>query len=153
MELVRELVTFSVETESRPRPALVSNRGTATVRYNPEQKPRYDTMKAVIAGAAWAALPADWEPVRGPVELRMVIEIPAPKGDPFRVWKVSKPDTENRIKGPADALTGIVWVDDSQVVALRVYEVYGDTDRITMQALLLDTEDKGYAWQASGIGS
>lgn len=148
---MRELVTFSAETESRPRPALISNKGSAVVRYDPVQKLRYDTMKAVLTGACRAALPDDWTPVTGPVELRMVIEIPAPKTDPLRVWKVTKPDAENRIKGPADALTGLVWVDDCQVVGLRVYEVYGDTHRITMQAWALDVEDKSHAWYSAGI--
>lgn len=147
---MRTLLTFSVETKAVPRPALVSNRGTAAVRYNPEQKPRYDVMKAIVRGAAEAHLPSDWVPVPGPVELRLVFERARLKSDPDRVWKTTRPDAENLIKGTADALTGLVWVDDSQVAVLLVAEVYGDGDRITVQVSDLSEAGRAYPWLVAG---
>lgn len=143
---MRELLTISVETEPRPRPALISNRGSASVRYHPDQKPRYDQMKARIRGAAEAHLPADWVPVTGAVEVRIVFERERLKTAPERVWKVSKPDTENLIKGTIDALSGLVFRDDDVAVVLLVAEVYGDADRITLQVLDISDEQKEYAW-------
>lgn len=147
---VRTLLTFSVETKAVPRPALVSNRGTAAVRYNPAQRPKYDAMKAIVRGAAEAHLPSNWAPVAGPVELRIVFERARPRSDPERVWKTSRPDAENLVKGTADAMTGLVWVDDSQVVVLLVAEVYGDEDRITVQVSDLSEEGRSYPWQVAG---
>jgi Holliday junction resolvase RusA-like endonuclease len=145
---MRTLLTLSVETEPRPRPALISNKGSAGVRYNPDQKPSYDRMKAVVRGAALAHLPEDWIPVSGAVEIRIVFERQPLKGDPDRVWKVTRPDTENLIKGTIDALTGVVFDDDDVAVVLLVAEVYGDADRITLQVNDISDEMRGYAWSA-----
>lgn len=143
---MRELLTLSIATEPRPRPALISTRGSASVRYDPRQKPSYDQMKARVRGAAAAHLPEDWVPVTGPVEIRIVFERCPPASAPDRIWKISKPDTENLIKGTVDALTGLVFRDDDVVVVLLVAEVYGDEDRITMQVNDISDEGRGYAW-------
>jgi Holliday junction resolvase RusA-like endonuclease len=42
----------------------------------------------------------------------------------------SRPDTDNYIKSVQDALNGIVWKDDSQVVALIADKWYSDKPRI-----------------------
>lgn len=145
---MRELLTLSVETEPRPRPALTTHKGTGAVYYRDDQRPSYDRMKAVVRGAAAAYLPDDWVPVSGAVEIRIVFERRPLKSDPGRVWKVSKPDTENLIKGTVDALTGVVFKDDDVAVVLLVAEVYGDADRITMQVNDISDELKEYAWAA-----
>jgi Holliday junction resolvase RusA-like endonuclease len=148
---MRTLLTLSVDTEPRPRPALKSNKGSAVVRYDPEQKPSYDQMKARVRGAAQAHLPDDWIPVTGAVEVRIVFERQPLKGDPERVWKVSRPDTENLIKGTIDALTGVVFDDDDVAVVLLVAEVYGDADRITLQVNDISDEQREYAWAAARL--
>jgi len=40
-------------------------------------------------------------------------------------WKPGRPDAENVVKAVLDAATGIVWVDDSQVVRLTVTKIRG----------------------------
>lgn len=140
---MRELLTYSVEEKAWPRPALVSSKGSASVRYDTRNgiADRYQQYKARIRGAATAALPAGWEPIEGPVEARIVIERESLKTDPDRVWKVTTPDTENLIKPIVDAHTGLVFVDDRQVVILSVAETYGPVDLITIQFNLLDDSD------------
>jgi hypothetical protein len=40
------------------------------------------------------------------------------------LWHTKKPDGDNFIKAVLDALTGIVWVDDSQVCDQRTIKIY-----------------------------
>jgi hypothetical protein len=39
---------------------------------------------------------------------------------------VQRPDTVKIVRACEDALTGVVWVDDSQIVEHRLYKAYGD---------------------------
>src|SRR5690606_4540484 len=48
-------------------------------------------------------------------------------------WPTKKPDMDNVIKGVFDALTGIVWTDDVQVVALNVGKAYGPTPGVAVR--------------------
>ncbi len=41
-------------------------------------------------------------------------------------------DVDNLAKGALDALTGIAWLDDSQVVDLRVSKRWSNIDRMTI---------------------
>ena len=40
---------------------------------------------------------------------------------------------DNVIKGLFDAMNGIVWQDDKQVVSLRVWKRYSDTARASVE--------------------
>jgi len=42
------------------------------------------------------------------------------------LWPVGKPDLDNIAKSICDACNGIVFLDDRQVVALRMQKTYGD---------------------------
>ncbi|MBC9783526.1 RusA family crossover junction endodeoxyribonuclease [Heliobacterium chlorum] len=41
-------------------------------------------------------------------------------------WPTTKPDVDNVVKGVMDALTQVIWLDDTQVVELTVRKFYGD---------------------------
>lgn len=43
---------------------------------------------------------------------------------------ITKPDADNYAKGPLDALTGIIWKDDGQIVDLIVRKFYSSKPRI-----------------------
>lgn len=43
---------------------------------------------------------------------------------------VSRPDVENYVKACLDALTGVVWLDDSLVVELACSKHYGEQPRV-----------------------
>ncbi len=47
------------------------------------------------------------------------------KGDPIRD-KTSKPDLDRLLRAIGDALTGVLWADDSQVVEIQGMKFYGD---------------------------
>lgn len=73
----------------------------------------------------------------GPVTLSVAFQMPRPKGH-YRTGKhanelrpsapqfpITKPDLLKLTRAVEDALTGIVWRDDSQVVAQRLEKKYG----------------------------
>lgn len=77
------------------------------------------------------------KPVQTPVHLEIAAVLPTPASWPK--WKramanagtirpTGKPDADNIAKSVLDALNGVLWVDDAQVVALTItktYEVVG----------------------------
>lgn len=68
--------------------------------------------------------------MRGPVFLQLRAIYPVPESWPQRkkaaaVWKTSKPDADNLVKLQKDALTGIVYRDDAQVVKVHAEKRYG----------------------------
>lgn len=85
---------------------------------------------AVAAAAAGAMVRR--EPMLGPLELEVLIYMPRPKAhfrrDELRpdapVWHQVRPDATKLLRAIEDALTGIVWVDDAQVVRQRVEKRY-----------------------------
>ncbi|CAI6087210.1 hypothetical protein COHCIP112018_05392 [Cohnella sp. JJ-181] len=49
------------------------------------------------------------------------------------LYPVSKPDADNYLKGVKDALKGVMWVDDSQVVDAYVRKRYSAKPRIEVK--------------------
>lgn len=82
----------------------------------------------------------DAELLAGPLDLKVTFQLARPKGHygtgrNADVLKPSapthptvKPDTTKLLRAAEDALTGIVWRDDSQVVTQFAQKVYGPHD-------------------------
>jgi Holliday junction resolvase RusA-like endonuclease len=82
----------------------------------------------------------------GPVGLAVVFHLRRPKGhfgtgrNADRVkasspaWPCVKPDCTKLLRGVEDAMTGIVWRDDAQVVEQMVSKVYGAPERAQVRA-------------------
>lgn len=51
---------------------------------------------------------------------------------------VVKPDLTNLVKATEDALKGIVWHDDSQVVGMQLAKVYGEKELVRIQVAELE---------------
>lgn len=65
-------------------------------------------------------------PADGPVAMTLVFVLPRPKSLPKRVeHPTTRPDLDNLTKAIKDALRGVVYRDDSQVVQLAARKVYG----------------------------
>lgn len=71
----------------------------------------------------------------GPVELHVTFNVPRPKGHlasrgglrpSAPVWPTVRPDITKLLRAVEDAMTGIVWRDDSQVVIQRAEKRYCD---------------------------
>ena len=97
--------------------------------YTPEKTRTYEGMIRVLAMQAMGANP----PIEGPVEMTLFIVMPVPKSWP--AWKrdmavagqimpTTKPDVSNIQKAVEDALNGVVWLDDCQVVSVIKTKLY-----------------------------
>jgi Holliday junction resolvase RusA-like endonuclease len=49
------------------------------------------------------------------------------------IYKPSRPDIDNLCKGVFDALNGVIWNDDSQIVSIHAWKRYGYNDAIIMR--------------------
>jgi Holliday junction resolvase RusA-like endonuclease len=62
---------------------------------------------------------------QGPVTVAITFELPKPKSLGKRdAPHVKKPDLDKLARGSLDAMKGVLWNDDSQVVNLHVRKVY-----------------------------
>ena len=99
----------------RPRVAL--RRGNRVVTYTPRETREYEER------VAWEARAAGVTMIDGPVALRL--------------WLYSKgrrrADIDNAAKSVMDGLNGVAYRDDSQVVALHVYAMTGEPERVEVE--------------------
>jgi Holliday junction resolvase RusA-like endonuclease len=77
-----------------------------------------------------------WELLTGPVRLQIMFVLPRPKGhwrtgrnahllrDSAPAYPAGKPDISKLVRATEDALTNVVWRDDSQVVELIAAKMY-----------------------------
>ena len=112
--------------------------GVATTEDNLKSRPWKDS----VAAAAMDALPAGRdELLTGPLELtidfylarhaghygsgrnREIVKASAP------AWPTTRPDATKLTRAVEDALTGLVWRDDAQVVLQVVRKLYGTPER------------------------
>jgi len=123
------IVTFEVDGvhgKGRPR---FARRGNFVQTYTDTKTKSYETL---IADAAKKAMGGS-EPLKTPVSLFCYIRLPIPKSYPKKRLEaclsglerpLKKPDWDNVAKAVADAINGIVYVDDCQIVDAHITKVY-----------------------------
>jgi len=128
MDAIEFFVDHKPIAQPRQRHRIIGfGEGSFVHNYTPSAHPVQSFKDAIRNGAKKAYFnPAGC----GPYAVRLVLLFPRPKR---MVWKkrpmprevhASKPDVENVGKAVLDALTGIIWVDDSQVCDLRIQKFY-----------------------------
>jgi len=107
---------------AKPRPR-ASQAGGFTRIYTPTG----GAIGQFIASVRLAATDAyTGPPLQDPLRVDCEFVFPRPKGKIWktkpmpREWKASKPDRDNLDKAVLDALNGLIWRDDSQVVDGRI---------------------------------
>lgn len=100
--------------------------------------------EALVAEAAGRALNGVGQLFHGPVRLSITFYLPRPKSLSRTKAQahLTKPDCSKLIRSTEDALTGVIWRDDSQVVDLHATKQYaglGETPRaiVTIEPLSL----------------
>lgn len=123
-----------IEVFGRPAPqgskkSIGHNRFVETSKYLP-------AWRSAVSAAARAAVPEGFEPWDCPVALEMLFFIERPKNPKFG-WPAVAPDASKLQRAVEDALTGIVWVDDSRIVKWIGKEVWcGEDTRLEPGCLL-----------------
>lgn len=128
MELIAEAVRFFVPGVPIPKgsaKAFVVGKRAVVTHDNAKTKPWQRSIAAEARGVAPGLLD-------GAVRVELWFSMPRPKshGKPGRKsWAaehVTRPDLDKLVRTVLDALTGIVWADDSQVVEVAARKCYAD---------------------------
>jgi len=115
-----------LEPMGKQRPRIVS-KGRFSTAYTPKLTRDWTTSAQKQIRKLWTEEPI---PAGVPVALRLVSVHKRPqrlmrkKDSPERLWKATKPDSDNVAKIVMDSLNGLVWTDDAQVCELAVSQFY-----------------------------
>lgn len=125
-------VEFTVEGtphgKGRPR---FRRFGNFVSTYTDAKTKSYETL---VKEAATKAM-GDNDPIEGPVRFDCIVMLSVPKSYPKkrsmdclmgREWPLKKPDWDNVAKSVADAMNGVVFLDDTQIVIARVVKMYAE---------------------------
>lgn len=123
-----------------------------------QDNPRTKGWQQLVAEQAQTVVP-DGALFLGPVVLTVTIRLPRPSSLPRRVrHHTTKPDLDKLVRGIEDGLTGVVYLDDKQVVDLHARKVYvvgtaAPSARITVEdAEMPDPETRDLLADASLFG-
>jgi len=104
----------------------------------PDNEPALYAYRAALGAVARRARRAAGvsDPFEGPVRLVVTFTLARPK-TVRRALPHVRPDLDKLARAVGDALKGILYVDDGQVVQLSAWKVYGGTPetRITLETL------------------
>ena len=120
-------------------------RATRTGRvYTPKQTVNQEAYIKMLAATAMRGL----APFVGPLEATFSISVAIPKSftrqqrkliDEGNLYPTSKPDIDNVVKLLCDAMNGIVYADDKQIVDLYVSKIYEDSASTTVMVSMKGT--------------
>ena len=124
------MVTFKVDANPVGKQrARYARRGNFVQTYTPDKTRNYE---ALLKEAAIEAMGSS-EPLETPVSLYLYIRVPISKS--FSKKKVQdclngseqpmkKPDSSNVLKSVEDAMNGVVYIDDCQIINHHITRVY-----------------------------
>src|SRR5699024_7378870 len=114
----------------RPR---ATGMGKGIRMYDPKKVADYKRLVEYEAKKQWAG-----DVLTSPLHVTITIYRPIPKSETIKrkelmesqeILPVVRPDIDNYAKAPLDALNGIVWQDDSQIVRLVSEKFYSHEPR------------------------
>ena len=123
--------TFGITPVPQGRPRFVK-RGTFVQAYDPKTSKEF---KQTLKKLAVQQSPTLSESA---LEVSIVFYMSIPKSKPKK-WREHPPahtvkgDIDNLVKGTLDALTGVLWKDDSQICTLHAHKVYSDEPKIELE--------------------
>ena len=135
--MVKIAFTVHGKPVGQGRPRTTVRNGRAII-YKPETSKRYE---AEIAKEAKNAM-GETKPFTGPVSLELSVYKAPPSGATKKqredmlkgeIFPTTKPDLDNVIKAVADALTGVVWEDDKQVVMIDAAQYFAEEPLVKIE--------------------
>ena len=136
-------IHFQVEGDpkgkGRPR---FSRVGNFTKVYTDKQTLSYEAMIATFAKQAMGGS----EPIKTPVAVFLYVRLPIPQSYPKKRKEAclngsekpcKKPDIDNIAKTYLDAMNGVIFVDDTQVIHLHVKKVYAEKAGVDVMVMEL----------------
>ncbi len=130
------MITFKVDANPVGKQrARYAKRGNFVQTYTPDKTRNYESL---IKEAAIEAMGSN-EILETPVNLYLYIRAPIPKSLPKKRLEaclngsekpIKKPDASNVLKSVEDAMNGVVYKDDSQIVNIHVTKVYSSQSGI-----------------------
>jgi len=117
--------------KGRPR---FAKRGNFVSTYTPEKTASYENLVKVLAMQEMGSN----QPISSPVNVFIDIAIcpPASWSKKKRaqalneeIHPTGKPDIDNVAKGILDAMNGVVYLDDKQVISLTIRKFYDESDQ------------------------
>lgn len=136
--IVKMTVYSEPVAQGRPR---FSTQGRFVKAYDPKKSRDYKSLLRTMAQEVYKERP-DFQPFEGvPLGLRVHVYRSIPKSfskkkheDAIlgKIRPITKPDCTNYIKGIEDAISGVLWKDDSLIVDDVCRKFYSDQPRIEM---------------------
>ena len=136
---------MQITIEGKPEPQLrprATRIGNSIRLYDPKTTTNYKNHVKLSAKQQWKGKPLECPLV---VELDIYRQIPKSTSKKRRklmnervIRPTVKPDLSNYVKGIEDALSGIVYKDDSQIVDLIARKFYSDNPRVEIRVSKLD---------------
>lgn len=129
-----------VQAKQRPRFNVKNGRA-----YTPQQTVNYENYVKVCYMDYMNQF--GWEPLKGPIkaEIEVFMQIPKSDSKKMKEAKISgkirpqvKPDVDNLCKTILDALNGLAYDDDKQVVECTVKKYYGEEPSVYVKLKSLD---------------
>lgn len=121
------MIEFEIELDPIPQPRPKARRiGPGIQIYTPNSGP-IKAYKAAIAEAFKQVAGETFEPLKGPLCLTIGFTFERPHARLKEGAHIIKPDLDNLAKGVMDALNGIAWHDDSQIVKLELTKRWATT--------------------------
>lgn len=132
---MKSVITFSVkgfpQTKGSTRAFIPKGWNRAVITNdNKKNKP----WEKVVKMMAQCQAPKDG-PWCDPIELNMRFFLKKPKSHPKtkHVWHTKKPDVDKLIRSIKDSLSGIIYMDDRQVVSVHAFKQYGDAPGVDIE--------------------
>lgn len=96
----------------------------------------------------------DFRIIDGPAILRVIFYLPRPKAIRNKdVPQIKKPDLDKLVRSTKDALTKVVWIDDSMVVEIHARKFYarpGESPRAEISVTAMVDETSLFSQRRTG---
>jgi len=86
---------------------------------------KHKRWRNAVAFAAMDLITEGWELLDEPLELSVIFYLPRPK-TATREFPAVMPDLDKLIRAVGDSLSGLVYVDDSRIIAISAQKRYAD---------------------------